>query len=129
MNQPARCLTPEKEKAKYRVTNWTAYDEALVKRGNVTLWFAEEVLVEQWKPAATGKRGAVVQYSDMAIQTILTLKAVFSLTYRSFDVPFSRRFWSFIDADDGVGFTDTRPHQSVAPRKDIKCRDSLSHPR
>lgn len=83
MNQRARCLNPEKEKAKYRVTNWSTYDEALVKRGNVTLWFAEEVIVEQWKPAATGKRGAVVQYSDMAIQTMLTLKAVFRLPYRS----------------------------------------------
>lgn len=83
MNQPARCLNPEKEKAKYRVTNWSRYDEALVKRGNVTLWFAEEVIVEQWKPAATGKRGAVVQYSDMAIQTMLTLKAIFRLPYRS----------------------------------------------
>jgi len=74
---------PRKEKAKYRVTNWSTYDEALVKRGNVTLWFAEEVIVEQWKPAATGKRGAVVQYWDRAIQMMLTLKAVFSLTYRS----------------------------------------------
>jgi hypothetical protein len=83
MTKPAHCLPPEKEKAKYRVTNWSTYDEALVKRGNVTLWFAEEVIVEQWKPAATGKRGAVVQYSDMAIQTMLTLKAVFRLPYRS----------------------------------------------
>lgn len=81
--KPARCLPPKKEKATYRVTNWSAYDEALVKRGNVTLWFAEEVMVGQWKPSATGKRGAVVQYSDMAIQTMLTLKAVFRLTYRS----------------------------------------------
>ena len=83
MTKPAQCLIPEKEKAKYRVTNWSAYDEALVKRGHVTLWFAEEVIVAQWKPEATGKRGAVAQYSDMAIQTLLTLKAVFSLTYRS----------------------------------------------
>jgi hypothetical protein len=79
MTKPTQCLTSEKEKGKYRVTNWSAYDEALVKRGNVTLWFAEEVIVEQWKLAATGKRGAVEQYSDMAIQTLLTLKAVFSL--------------------------------------------------
>ena len=83
MSKPAECLTAEKEKAKYRVTNWSAYDKALVKRGNVTLWFAEEVIVKHWKPEATGKRGAVVQYSDMAIQTMLTIKAVFSLTYRS----------------------------------------------
>jgi Transposase DDE domain len=83
MTKPARCLPPEEEKAKYRVTNWSAYDEALVKRGNVTLWFAEEVIVAQWKPAATGKRGGIAQYSDMAIQTLLTLKAVFRLPYRS----------------------------------------------
>jgi len=81
MSKAAQCLPPEK--AKYRVTNWSAYDEALIKRGNVTLWFAKEVIVEQWKPSATGKRGAVIQYSDIAIQTMLTLKAVFRLPYRS----------------------------------------------
>jgi hypothetical protein len=73
------------EKPSYRVTNWREYDAALVKRGNVTVGFAEDVIREQWKPKATGKRGAPFDYSDMAIQILLTLKAVFKLTYRGLE--------------------------------------------
>ena len=28
-------------KAKYRVTNWAEYNEALRQRGDVTVWFSE----------------------------------------------------------------------------------------
>jgi len=81
----AKALQPKeaKEKVRYQVRNWHDYDEALVKRGNVTFWFEESVVREQWKPEATGKRGAVTQYSDLAIQMILTLKAVFHLSFRA----------------------------------------------
>lgn len=81
----AKALQPKeaKEKVQYRVRNWHDYDEALVKRGNVTVWFEETVVREQWKPEATGKRGAVTQYSDLAIQMMLTLKAVFHLSFRA----------------------------------------------
>ena len=41
MTKAKQSLSPEQEKATYRVTNWSAYDAALVKRGQVTLWFAE----------------------------------------------------------------------------------------
>lgn len=85
MNKKALSATEQKEKVAYRVKNWSAYDAALVKRGNVTVWFAEDEVRENWKPAATGKRGAVLQYSDMAIQTLLVLKSVFKLTYRSLE--------------------------------------------
>ena len=30
-----------KYKTKYRVTNWALYDRALVRRGDVTLWFTQ----------------------------------------------------------------------------------------
>jgi hypothetical protein len=69
------------EKPSYRVTNWSEYDAALVKRGSLTVWFDEDAVRNHWKPEGIGKRGAPVQYSDIAIQTLLTLKAVFSLPY------------------------------------------------
>lgn len=67
---------------KYRVTNWPEYDRALVQRGPLTLWFEETFLREPWRPAPTGKRGAPFSYSDITIQALLTLKAVFALPYR-----------------------------------------------
>ena len=66
-------------KPKYRVTNWPEYDGALVQRGRLTLWFDEAVLRARWRPAPTGKRGAPFADSDIAIQALLTLKAVFPL--------------------------------------------------
>ena len=72
-------------KAKYRVKNWPEYDQALVKRGNITVWFEEEFLREHWRPAANGKRGAPFEYSDIAIQTLLTLKAMFRLPYSALE--------------------------------------------
>ena len=29
---------------KYRVTNWASYDRALVRRGDVTVWFSPEAI-------------------------------------------------------------------------------------
>jgi hypothetical protein len=83
MNKEVTLPQEKKGKCSYRITNWREYDAALVKRGNVTVWFAEDVVRQQWKPEATGKRGAPFDYSDMAIQSLLTLKAVFKLSYRA----------------------------------------------
>jgi hypothetical protein len=77
---PAAQAAPQR--IQYRVTNWPEYDRALVQRGSLTIWFDEEFLREHWRPAPTGRRGAPFQYSDIAIQTLLTLKAVFDLPYR-----------------------------------------------
>lgn len=78
-NRPTEAAT---EKVQYRVTNWPEYDRALVQRGSLTIWFDEAFLRERWRPVPTGKRGAPFQYSDLAIQALLTLKAVFDLPYR-----------------------------------------------
>ena len=77
---PAAQAAPQK--IQYRVTNWPEYDRALVRRGSLMIWFDEEFLREHWRPAPTGRRGAPFQYSDSAIQALLTLKAVFDLPYR-----------------------------------------------
>jgi hypothetical protein len=57
----------------YRVENWPAYDRALVQRGDVTLWLAPEAIA-RWEAAGVGKRGGQWQYSDVAIETALTLR-------------------------------------------------------
>jgi hypothetical protein len=33
-----------KYKTKYRVTNWPEYDEALVQRGDITVWLSPEAI-------------------------------------------------------------------------------------
>ncbi|WP_120633516.1 IS5 family transposase [Ruegeria sp. EL01] len=68
-------------KAKYRVTNWAGYNEALRQRGDVTVWFGEGV-VSGWSAERSGKRGARQRYSDLAIETCLTLRVVFGLPLR-----------------------------------------------
>lgn len=74
-----------KVKARYRVTHWHDYDRALVQRGSLDLWFDEAFVQAHWRPTASGRRGAPFLYSDLAIQVLLTLKAVFSLAYRALE--------------------------------------------
>jgi len=104
MSKKALSAKEQKEKVQYRVKNWSEYDVALVKRGNVTVWFVEDDVRENWKPAATVKRGAVMQYSDRAIQTLLVLKSVFSLTYRSLE-GFGCSLMSVMGLNLGIPFT------------------------
>ena len=70
-----------KYKTKYRVGNWPAYDRALVQRGDVTLWLAPDAIAG-WAAAGVGKRGGQLQYSDVAIETALTLRLLFHLPLR-----------------------------------------------
>ena len=82
----ARTKTDEstaKPKYRYQVKNWTDYDRALVNRGNLTIWFDEASIARSWKPPRPVGRGKPGSYSDVAIQTCLTLKTLFRLPYRA----------------------------------------------
>ena len=68
-------------KTKYRVGNWPAYDRALVQRGDVTLWLTPEAIAT-WEAVGIGKRGGQLQYSEVAIETALTLRLIFHLPLR-----------------------------------------------
>ena len=68
-------------KTKYRVANWAAYDRALVRRGDVTVWLSPAAIAH-WKPVGLGTRGAQLKYSDLAIETALTLRLLFHLPLR-----------------------------------------------
>ena len=58
-------------KTKYRVANWAAYNQALVRRGDVTVWVSSDAIAA-WTPGRSGRRGGQRRYSDLAIETALT---------------------------------------------------------
>jgi hypothetical protein len=68
-------------KQRHRVTNWAEYDAALRARGSLTVWFTPEA-VTAWAAAPRTTRGGQPSYSDLAIGTALTLRAVFRLALR-----------------------------------------------
>ena len=70
-----------KYKTKYHVGNWSAYDRALVQRGDITVWLAPDAIAT-WEAVGVGTRGGQRQYSDLAIETALTLRLIFHLPLR-----------------------------------------------
>ena len=60
-------------KTKYRVANRASYHRAIAGRGDVTLWVSPDAIAT-WAPAGVGTRGGQRQYSDLAIETTLTLR-------------------------------------------------------
>src|SRR4051812_23407533 len=68
-------------KQRHRVTNWAEYDAALRARGSLTVWFTPEA-VAGWMAEPRTSRGGQPSYSDLAIATTLTLRAVFRLVLR-----------------------------------------------
>jgi IS5 family transposase len=86
-----------KYKTKYRVGNWRAYERALVKRGDVTLWISADARAA-WRPAPSGQPGGQERFSDLAIKTALTLRLVFRLPLRQAE-GFMRSVLSLMDVD------------------------------
>src|SRR3954465_1498156 len=78
LNQDRRHHIPGQKR---KVTNWREYDESLRRRGSLTVWFSDEA-VEAWEAERRTSRGGQPEYSDLAILTALTFKAVFRLAYR-----------------------------------------------
>ena len=66
---------------KYRVANWPAYNRALVRRGDVTVWVSSEAIAA-WTASRSGRRGGQRRYSDLAIETALTLRLLSHLPLR-----------------------------------------------
>ena len=73
-----KSLVHPKYKTRNRVTNWREYERRLVQRGDVTVWLSPEAL-DAWKAKPSGRRGAQPKFSDLAIESALTLRLVFQL--------------------------------------------------
>ncbi len=63
-------------KKKYKVRNWSEYNESLKQRGSIDVWIKDDML-KKWAAKSSGKPGVQPVYSDLAIQTTLQFGKVF----------------------------------------------------
>jgi len=73
-----------KPKEKYRLTNWSAYNQGLKQRGSLTLWLCEEV-AQQWYHQGPRQKGGQFIYANDCILLLLTLKVTFKLPFRQLE--------------------------------------------
>lgn len=78
---PKQKRTQSRPKTLYRVRNWSAYEQALVQRGSITFWLSDDI-EQSWLYDGEKQRGSQFDYSDKAIEIMLTLKEVFHLPNR-----------------------------------------------
>ena len=78
---PKHTRTHSRRKTLYRVQNWSEYDKALVQRGSITFWLSND-FEKTWRHTGEKHRGSQFDYSDQAIEIMLTIKEVFHLTNR-----------------------------------------------
>jgi hypothetical protein len=68
-------------KQKFKIVNWSAYNESLRQHGDLSVWVSEEAL-SLWTAARRTSRGGQPKYSDLAITLCLTLRVVYRLPLR-----------------------------------------------
>lgn len=78
---PKHTTTHSRQKALYRVKNWSEYDKALVQRGSITFWMSDD-FEKTWMHSGEKQRGSQFDYSDQAILVMLTVREVFHLGNR-----------------------------------------------
>ena len=71
------------KKQRYRIRNWKQYNKALVNRGSLTIWFDHHAINLWLNEQRSGKRGRPLLYTAVAIECMLTIKAVYHLPLRS----------------------------------------------
>ena len=77
-----RNINPKYKKSyKNENRNWSEYDRSLRNRGDITLWFSQEA-IKAWTPKPKGNPGRQRIYSELAIETVLTLRLLFHLPLR-----------------------------------------------
>lgn len=74
-------VEPKRRRKAHEPIDWAIYDKALVHRGSITVWFSEDA-VQGWHPEHGGKRGGQHDYSDLAIETALTIRLIFKQPLR-----------------------------------------------
>ena len=112
-----------KYKTRYRVTNWPEYEAGLRARGDLTIWFSEEA-VQAWTPGRSGRPGGQRRYSDLAIETALTLRLRFRLPLRqteSFVGSLLGRMGLDLEAPDHT--TLSRRSRSLAVRSPTRAHE------
>jgi hypothetical protein len=101
-------------KAIYRIRNWKQYNDALVNRGSLTLW-VDRATLQAWSYQGPARRGAQFEYSDLAIECLLTLRAVYHLTLRATE-GFARSLFGLMQVDLTVPDYSTLCRRAAAVR-------------
>ena len=109
-----------KYKTKYHVRNWASYEQALVQRGDVTVWLSPDAIAA-WKPEVGGRRGGQKKYSDVAIETALTLRLIFHLPLRQAE-GFLRSLFGL------MGLDLPAPDHTTLSRRGQRLNVPLRHP-
>ena len=81
MSNVSQASSSVKKKTIYRVTNWAAYNRALIARGSLTLWLDDSVLSSGYY-AGPMQRGAQYTYSDQTIEMAFTRRRLLHLPLR-----------------------------------------------
>jgi IS5 family transposase len=67
--------------SRYKVKNWSAYNQALKQRGSLEIWIDNGV-EKQWYYQGESQRGAQYRYSNSCIQMACIIREVYHLGYR-----------------------------------------------
>ena len=105
-------------KTKHRVANWPTYNQALVRRGDVTLWVSSEAIAA-WPPRRSGHRGGQRRYLDLAIETALTLRLLYHLPLRQAE-GFLHALFGIMRLDLSVSDYTTRSRRSQHLRRCLR---------
>ena len=81
---PKQKRTQSRQRELYRVRNWSEYEKALVQRGSITFWLSAD-FEQTWLYTGEKQRGSQFDYSDKAIEIMLTIKEVFHLNNRGME--------------------------------------------
>ena len=94
---PKQKRIQSRQRALYRVRNWLEYEQALVQRRSIIFWLSDDY-ERIWRYTGEKQRGSQFDYSDKAIEIMLTLKEVFHLTNRGVE-GFVRSLFQIIKID------------------------------
>lgn len=125
MTYPKRSQYRDAKQKKYRVRNWVEYNEALRRRGDLTIWFDEEAIAN-WKADKTGKPGGQRIYSDMAIETGLVVRMVYKLAYRQTE-GFLRSITTLLGLGIEIPDYSTLCRRSKVLRKKLRIPKGATH--
>ena len=107
------------QKTSYRVTNWAKYNEALVNRGSITLWFDDEAIANWTQEKHEVRRGRRFIFSDTAIECLLMVREVFRLPYRQTE-GFARSLIQLLEIDVPVPDYSSLAKRAARLEIDIK---------
>ena len=118
MTQPHHRHRHPRYRKKYKVTNWPSYERSLIKRGDFTLWLSEDA-IQSWHGDSNNHLGRPQVYSDLAIETALSLRLLFKLPLRQTE-GFLRSLFSLMKVDLSVPDHTTLTRRNSPLKNQIK---------